>query len=309
MVKKVLPPLNEQNQVPLISSSGEWKSEDSTFLDKLAKGLKMGGEEVVSASEIVSVPDVWARVLIIRNGLLDKSPSIVREWRGTLALLALAPYYKHIYELSSNIVNIKDIQTNPFTVSTAAPSENYAHIGKILFDVLPQDTMAQNQDWSAVGVLNFNDQAVAVVNPYTMLAPARDYTHLENIRKLPWYEDGFLIDPCSARDMRNEQFVVLSNYLQNLINNIQTLGSANNEIFNSIIGNLQDFKLACDAKHAGASFSSYSPVKINLNLPAQPVYDALAQIFIGVSDQNVKFDCSLNVRPEFKDQKIGRAHV
>ena len=47
MVKKVLPPLNEQNQVPLISSSGEWKSEDSTFLDKLAKGLKMGGEEVV----------------------------------------------------------------------------------------------------------------------------------------------------------------------------------------------------------------------------------------------------------------------
>ena len=68
MVKKVLPPLNEQNQVPNISSSGEWKSEDSTF--KLSKGLKMGGE-VVSASEIVSVPDVWARVLI-RNGLLDK---------------------------------------------------------------------------------------------------------------------------------------------------------------------------------------------------------------------------------------------
>ena len=97
MVKKVLPPLSEQNQIPLLSSSGEWKSEDSTFLDKLSKSLKMGGEEVVSASEIVSVPDVWARVLIIRNGLLDKSPSIVREWRGTLALLALSPYYKHIY--------------------------------------------------------------------------------------------------------------------------------------------------------------------------------------------------------------------
>ena len=45
MVKKVLPPLKEQNQVPNIASSGEWKSEDSTFLDKLAKGLKIGGEE------------------------------------------------------------------------------------------------------------------------------------------------------------------------------------------------------------------------------------------------------------------------
>ena len=96
MVKKVLPPLNEQNQIPNISASGEWKTEDSTFLEKLAKGLKMGGEEVVSASEIVSVPDVWARVLIVRNGLLENDPSHVREWRGVLALLGLAPYYKHI---------------------------------------------------------------------------------------------------------------------------------------------------------------------------------------------------------------------
>ena len=133
MVKKVLPPLNEQNQVPNISSSGEWKSEDATFLEKLAKGLRMGGEEVVSASEIVSVPDVWARVLIIRNGLLDKRDSIVREWRGTLALLALAPYYKHIYDLTSDVVNMKDINTNPFTsLSSDSVPNNYAHIGKIL---------------------------------------------------------------------------------------------------------------------------------------------------------------------------------
>ena len=47
MVKKVLPPLNEQNQIPNISASGEWKAEDSTFLEKLAKGLKMGGDEAI----------------------------------------------------------------------------------------------------------------------------------------------------------------------------------------------------------------------------------------------------------------------
>ena len=39
MVKKVLPPLNEQNQVPNIAGSGEWKAEDATFLEKLAKDL------------------------------------------------------------------------------------------------------------------------------------------------------------------------------------------------------------------------------------------------------------------------------
>ena len=305
MVRKVLPPLNEQNQVPNIAGSGEWKSEDATFLEKLAKGLKMSGEDVVSAADINSVPDVWARVLIVRNGLLDNSKSIVDEWRGTLALLALAPYYKHIYDLSSDIVNIQDIKNNPYTVGASSPNANYAHIGKILFDVKPQDTMAQGQDWNAIGVLNFNKKAIAVINPYTMVAAARDYTSIENIRKLPWYEDGFLKDPCNAKDMRNEQYRVLSHYLQNLITGIQGLSPSNMEVFNAVMGRLQEFKTSCDAKAGTAEFSGWTPTKVNLNLPAQPVYDKLAQIFIGSTDQNAKFDCGLAVRPEFEGQING----
>ena len=304
MVKKVLPPLNEQNQVPNIAGSGEWKAEDASFLEKLAKGLKMGGEEVVSAADINSVPDVWARALIVRNGLLDNSKSIVAEWRGTIALLALAPYYKHIYELSSDIVNIQDIKDNPYTGGNPAGS-NYSHIGKILFDVIPQDTMANGQDWKAVGVLNFNKKAIAIINPYTMVAAARDYSHVDNIKNLPWYEDGFLKDPCEARDMRNEQYVVLSHYLGNLINGIQSLSPSNMEVFNAVMGRLQEFKVASDGKAAGAEFSSWSPVKVNLNLPAQPVYDRLSQIFIGATDQNAKYDCGLAARPEFQDQIKG----
>ena len=305
MVKKVLPPLNEQNQVPNIAGSGEWKAEDATFLEKLAKGLKMSGEEVVSAADINSVPDVWARVLIVRNGLVDNSKSIVDEWRGTLALLALAPYYKHIYDLNSSIVNIQDIKNNPFTNAGSADGK-YSHIGKILFDVKPQDTMAQGQDWNAIGVLNFkNDEAIAIINPYTMVAAARDYTSIENIQKLPWYEDGFLKDPCNARDMRNEQYAVLSHYLNNLITGIQGLSPSNMEVFNAVIGRLQEFKTSCDAKAGSAEFSGWTQTRVNLNLPAQPIYDKLAQIFIGATDQNAKFDCGLAVRPEFEGQING----
>ena len=304
MVRKVLPPLNEQNQVPNIAGSGEWKAEDATFLEKLAKGLKMSGEEVVSAADINSVPDVWARVLIVRNGLLDNSKSIVDEWRGTLALLALAPYYKHIYDLNSNIVNIQDIKNNPYTNAGSSDS-NYAHIGKILFDVKPHDTMAQGQDWNAIAVLNFNKKAIAVINPYTMVAAARDYTSIENIRKLPWYEDGFLKDPCNAKDMRNEQYRILSHYLQNLITGIQGLSPSNMEVFNAVMGRLQEFKISCDAKAGSVEFSGWTQTKVNLNLPAQPVYDKLAQIFVGATDQNAKFDCGLTVRPEFEGEISG----
>ena len=305
MVKKVLPPLNEQNQVPNIAGSGEWKAEDATFLEKLAKGLKMSGEDVVSAADINSVPDVWARVLIVRNGLINNSKSIVDEWRGTLALLALAPYYKHIYDLNSSIVNIQDIKNNPFT-NAGSTDTKYSHIGKILFDVKPQDTMAQGQDWNAIGVLNFkSNQAIAIINPYTMVAAARDYTKIENIQKLPWYEDGFLKDPCNARDMRNEQYAVLSHYLNNLITGIQGLSPSNMEVFNAVMGRLQEFKISCDAKAGAAEFSGWTQTRVNLNLPAQPVYDKLAQIFIGATDKNAKFDCGLTVRPEFEGQING----
>ena len=41
MVKKVLPPLNSENQVANLPNSGEWKSEDASFLEKLAKGYEI----------------------------------------------------------------------------------------------------------------------------------------------------------------------------------------------------------------------------------------------------------------------------
>ena len=62
--------------------------------------------------------------------------------------ISFGPYYKHIYELNSNIVNLQDTKNN-FTGGLPAGS-NYSHIGKILFDVIPKDTMAQGQDWNAI---------------------------------------------------------------------------------------------------------------------------------------------------------------
>jgi len=305
MVKKVLPPLDEKNQISNIATSGEWKSEDASFLEKLAKGLKMGSHMEVSSSDINSVPDVWARVLIIRNGLVDNHKFLVNEWRGTLALLALAPYYTHIYDLTSDIVSIQDIKNSPYTNQSSTGQDGFAHIGKILFDVKPQDTMVEGQDWNAIGVLNFKKKAIAIINPYTIVASARDYTSIPDIKKLPWYEDGFLIDPCNAKDMRNEQYRVLEHYLDNLITGIQTLKFSNAEVYNAVLGRLQEFKSACSAKALSSDFSSWSPFKVNLNLPAQPVYDKLSQIYIGATDQSAKFDCGLTVRPEFEDQIKG----
>ena len=166
--------------------------------------------------------------------------------------------------------------------------------------------MVKGQDWNAVGVLNFKKKnAIAIVNPYTLVASARDYTQIPDIKKLPWYEDGYLIDPCNARDMRNEQYRVLEHYLDNLISGIQSVEFSNGEVYNAVLGRLQEFKADCSSKARDTEFSSWTPFKVNLNLPAQPIYDKLAQIYIGATDQNAKFDCGLAVRPEFAEQIKG----
>ena len=154
---------------------------------------------------------------------------------------------------------------------------------------------------------NYSPKAKAILSSIGEIHEG-PYSRLElinNISKLPWYEDGYLIDPCNAKDMRNEQFVVLSHYIQELINGIQTLSYSNMEVFNAVMGRLQEFKTSCDAKSGGATFSGWTPTKVNLNLPAQPVYDKLATIYVGASDQNAKFDCGLAVRPELADQIKG----
>ncbi len=79
MVKKVLPPLDTKNQIANLAAPGEWKVEDATFLEKLAKGLKLGGQEEVSSSDIYSIPDVWARVLLVRNGIIDNNKFLINE--------------------------------------------------------------------------------------------------------------------------------------------------------------------------------------------------------------------------------------
>ena len=113
-------------------------------------GLKIPKSDNIH-TDLNSVPDVWARLLIVRNGLLNEVKTTINEWRGTLALVGLAPYYSHVYILSSKIINLNELKNNPFSVA-AQGQNDYRDFAKILVDVLPQDTMVQGQDWSTLGL-------------------------------------------------------------------------------------------------------------------------------------------------------------
>ena len=65
MTKNLLPPLNDDHQVPEISIEGEWTEETNSILARISNGLKSAKLEQDS-EELVSVPDVWARTAVVQ---------------------------------------------------------------------------------------------------------------------------------------------------------------------------------------------------------------------------------------------------
>ena len=303
MVKKLLPPLHEANQVPNLSSSGEWKVEDYNFLAQLANGLKIPKSDNIH-TDLNSVPDVWARLLIVRNGLLNEVKTTINEWRGTLALVGLAPYYSHVYKLSSKIINLNELKNNPFSVA-AQGQNDYRDFAKILVDVLPQDTMVQGQDWSTLGLLEFNNDPIAIFNPYTILAASKDYTGVKNLQNLPWYIDGYLQNPCKCKNITNEHYAILGHYLENLINSISGVTAQNTQVLNAVMLQLKNFKNDCQSLASASRVSGYSRQNLNLNLPPQPIYDRVTDVFIGETGGKDSFDLGLTPRPEFANEIKG----
>ncbi len=303
MVKKLLPPLHEANQVPNLSSSGEWKVEDYNFLAQLANGLKIPKSDNIH-TDLNSVPDVWARLLIVRNGLLNEIKSTINEWRGTLALVGLAPYYSHVYKLSSKIINLNELKNNPFSVA-AQDQNDYRDFAKILVDVLPPDTVVQGQDWSTLGLLEFNNDPIAVFNPYTILGASKDYTGVKNLQNLPWYKDGYLQDPCKCKDITSEHYAILGHYLENLINSISGVTAQNTQVLNAVMLQLKNFKNDCQSLASTSRVSGYSRQNLNLNLPPQPIYDRVIHVFIGETGGKDSFDLGLMPRQEFANEIKG----
>ena len=69
MYKNLLPPMDEdKNSIASPNTSGEWVKDDYTLLARIRDGLQnITIEEEVE--DIISVPDVWARVAIVKNAL------------------------------------------------------------------------------------------------------------------------------------------------------------------------------------------------------------------------------------------------
>ena len=111
-MKPLLPPLKDDHAIVKPSTAGKWIKEDNSLLKRISEGLKTNEIEE-NVEDLISIPDVWARATVVKNALYDTSHSlnkrIKNEWRGLLAVIALAPYHKKNLHHNKDQVNKQNL--------------------------------------------------------------------------------------------------------------------------------------------------------------------------------------------------------
>ena len=71
MVKHLLPPLNKDgNAVPVPAIHGKWEIADNSILAQIEKSLKDVTIDEQKVKDLISIPDVWARVVVVKNATI-----------------------------------------------------------------------------------------------------------------------------------------------------------------------------------------------------------------------------------------------
>ncbi len=302
MVKSLLPPLNEDHAVPLPASSGKWVVDENSILGRVGNGLKdITFEQEVE--DLISIPDVWARVTIVKNALFDdkhaSNNTIRGEWRGLMALFALMPYHNHTIETVP--VDLKALQNMPYQV---APNEEgvSGNFAKVLTLITPETSICKGQNWNEIGIIKLDGIPIGLLVPNTIVCPATDYS--ESIKgAIDWFQGGKLIDPCQAANIQSEQFRVLIRFLNEMIIGIQQEIMSDKLTMDGILGELESYKKACEKRLAENTRSTievtnFRRFNIALRFPQQPIYPLLQNIYEFDTGGQVAFDTMLKVRPE-----------
>ena len=305
-MKHILPPLDDvKNVVPPCNKSGQWIESDNMLLGYLAESINVAALDR-QAEELISIPDVWARPAVVTNALYDSNhPThkiIQGEWRGLLAVFALMPYHKQVLE--TKIINLSTLKNNPFQIN--ADSKKSSNFAKVLHTITPSLKIARDQTWDEIAIIKLNKKPIGLVTPSTIVCPGRHYANYID-HTISWFQGGKLIDPCLAKNITPEEFSVLIYYLDKLKEGLtsKTVASTD-DVVAGIMGAIDSFRRDCANELSkenteSIDFQGFIKVTANLNLPNQPVYPLLANIYKGDSAGKNSFSTCMSVRSELSD--------
>lgn len=194
---------------------GKWYIHDE--IKPFIQGIEAGDldEEQVSGTLISGVPTPWARPKLFwfafdyiqhqdtnikTSGLFSFYKTLIAEWRGLLAVIALYP----------------DRVSFSAPISLADSSNIPDYFGKMLLEeknywLCLQKKHIDPNTTPFIQLIKYNGQLIGGTSPYSIFFPGVEYPDLKGASDIPWYTKGKFSDPMDY--IRNDKDKVQKLYL------------------------------------------------------------------------------------------------
>ena len=177
--------------------TGRWKDDSGgkDFLVKYAQDIHLTGE-IRDSHAAHSVPSAYARPIQFHQALADeRSPlhaTMVGEWRGLLAVVALQDYAG--FNLSVVSYDVPELDSKAKS-EVGSVGRGDLHLRTMLRNQLPRPA----NDWTRWWMIYCDDHLIGATSPWTMVYTPAQYVCPANV---PWQEKGILYDPIRVYDPR-----------------------------------------------------------------------------------------------------------
>lgn len=165
------PKLKKDHSIEIPGRPGEWnrnRNNEWDELKRLSEGIDVGQVDI----QINSTPDMKSRLILFERALLYEDhplhQTIRGEWRGFLALVALKDIRQYQELQEKNIDIERGMTSNIFLAA--------------LYNFLPKD-----EEWHKLTIYNWNDKAIAVSSPTTIVCTASDTVNRCDHGRVNWY--------------------------------------------------------------------------------------------------------------------------
>lgn len=209
---------------------GKWHKFDQSapYIQGIETGDLMENLDAEILNGMVSgLPSVWARAYMFAyafeyikkdaniktSGLIKYYDSLIEEWKGLAALMAIYPdritvgqplYLNNIpndiYDISSSfgdmLFNDKDLWSNP-------------------------DKLANKEDENPyIQIIRYNGEPVGATSPHTLFFTSVDFSGFMKSQDVKWFRNGRLCDPLVYGDLNNDKLQKIYLLVTNMINKL-----------------------------------------------------------------------------------------
>lgn len=244
----LLPSLSANSNVA-IPKSGEWTTSSQNTLSDLVNGLKVAANK---HSNISSIPDVWARPILVRSILGDPThpqyERYVAEWRGLLAIMAL----RKIRGFNNLHLNTIEIPT------TDKLRDDDPEFLKVLARSVPLEYLELQNDGTIkdkpgiqakIQLLSYDNHPLGIFWPSVLICPALG---LDTYRpqEIAWWGNDGIMDPIGS--LSKEEKNSLYAWIQHVINSVNN----NNDLMGLLSSFRDDIKASLGDAFADTAFQA-----------------------------------------------------